>query len=76
MEEVGFPPFENSKKYLLLVAVDHAKQAGVVEVGPSGALKIKSDDTLEPIGKNRSYFKTQIENRYGTSVTRLKEKFK
>lgn len=76
MEEVGFPPFENSKRYLLVVAVDHDKQAGIVEVGPSGALTIKSDDTLESISKNRTFFKTEIENRYGTSVTRLKEKLK
>ena len=76
MEDLEFPPFEKSKKYLLVVAVDPAKQAGHVEVGPSGALIIKSDDTMEPSGKNRTYFKRQIENRYGTSVSKLKEKVK
>jgi hypothetical protein len=76
MEEVGFPPFEKSKKYLLVLALDHAKRTGNVEVGPSGALIVNPDDTLEPITKNRTFFKTEIENRYGTSVSKLKEKFK
>jgi hypothetical protein len=76
MEEVGFPPFEKSTKYLLVLAVDHAKQAGNVQVGPSGALIIKSDDTLESIQKDRHYFKTQIEDRYGASITKLREKLK
>jgi hypothetical protein len=76
MEEVGFPPFEKSKKYLLIIAVDHAKQAGRIQVGPSGALIVKADDTLEPISKNDIYYKTGIENRYGASVSKLKEKLK
>jgi hypothetical protein len=74
MEDVGFPPFENSKKYLLILAFDPAKQAGTVEVGPSGALLVKSDDTVEPLAKNRTYFKREIENRYGASVSKLREK--
>ena len=76
MEDLGFPPFENSKKYLLILAFDPAKQAGTVEVGPSGALLVKSDDTVEPLAKNRSYFKREIENRYGSSVSKLREKLK
>lgn len=76
MVEQGFPPFEQSQKYLLVLAMDPAKQAGTVEVGPSGALAIKSDDTLEPAGKNRTYFKTQFENRFGASVSKLREKLK
>lgn len=76
MEEVGFPPFEMSRKYLLVLAVDPAKQAGHVAVGPSGALIVKSDDTLEPITKNSRYFKTHIENRYGAIVSKLREKLK
>lgn len=54
----------------------HAKQAGTVEVGPSGALLVKSDDTVEPTAKNRQYFKREIENRYGASISKLKEKLK
>ena len=73
---MGFPPFEKSEKYLLVLAVDHAKQAGHVEVGPSGAFIVTADDTLEPIDKNRTHFKTQIENRFGASVSKLKEKLK
>lgn len=61
MENLEFPPFENSKKYLLVLALDPATQAGTVEVGPSGALIIKSDDTTELTAKNRSYFKREIE---------------
>lgn len=76
MEDVTFPPFENSKKYLLILALDPAKQAGTVSVGPSGALIIKPDDTLEPVVKTITYFKTRIEDRYGSSVSKLKEKFK
>ena len=76
MEEVGFPPFEIGKKYLLLLAIDHAKQAGHVQVGPSGALIVTADGTLEPVSKNEVYYKTQIENRYGISVSKLREKLK
>jgi hypothetical protein len=76
MEDVGFPPFENSKKYLLILAFDPAKQAGTVEVGPSGALLVKPDHTVEPLAKNRTYFKREIENRYGSSVSKLREKLK
>jgi hypothetical protein len=76
MGNLEFPPFENSKKYLLVLALDPAKQAGTVEVGPSGALLVKPDDTVEPAVKNRSYFKREIENRYGASVSILREKLK
>jgi len=76
MEEVDFPPFEKSKKYLLLLALDHAKQAGSIQVGPSGAFIVKADDTLEPINKNRIYYKTHIEGRYGSTVSKLREKLK
>lgn len=76
MAELNVPPFEQSRKYLLVLALDPAKQAGTVEVGPSGALLIKPDDTLEPVVKTTTYFKTHIENRYGSSVSKLKEKFK
>ena len=76
MEDVTFPPFENSKKYLLVLALDPVKQAGTIEVGSSGALIIKSDDTVEPIVKNDTYFKREIENRYGASVSKLREKLK
>ncbi|HXQ35255.1 MAG TPA: hypothetical protein VN843_14660 [Anaerolineales bacterium] len=69
MEEVGFPPFEKNKKYLLVLAVDPTQRTGTVEVGPSGVLVVKPDDTMEPINKKASYFKTQIENRYGASAT-------
>ena len=62
--------------YDLVLALDPAKQAGTVEVGPSGALLVKSDDTMEPAAKNRAYFKNEIENRYGASVSKLKEKLK
>lgn len=76
MEDLEFPPYEFSKKYLLVLALDPAKQAGTVSVGPSGALNIKSDDTVEPAFKNRSYFKQEIEHRYGPSVSKLREKLK
>jgi hypothetical protein len=76
MKDLEFPPFENSKKYLLVLALDPAKQAGTVEVGPSGTLLVKSDDTLELATKNRPYFKREIENRYGASVSKLREKLK
>jgi hypothetical protein len=76
MAELNVPPYELSKKYLLVLALDPAKQAGTVEVGPSGTLIIKPDDTLEPVVKTTTYFKTQIEKRYGSSVSKLKEKFK
>ena len=62
MEEVGFPAFEKPNKYLLVLAADPTKQIGNVEVGPSGALIVKTDGTLEPVNKNRTYFKTQIKN--------------
>lgn len=73
MKDLEFPPFENSTKYLLLLALDPAKQAGTVEVGPSGALLVKADDTVEPAAKNRPYFKREIENRYGASVSKLRK---
>ena len=68
MEELGVPPFEKSKKYLLILASDPAKQAGHVEVGPSGVLIVKSDDTLEPSVRNYTYFKRQIEERFGEKL--------
>ena len=37
---------------------------------------IKPDDTLEPVVKTTTYFKTQIENRYGATVSALREKLK
>ena len=76
MQNSEFPPFENSKKYLLILALDPAKQAGTVEVGPGGALFVKSDDTVEPAAKNRIHFKREIDNRYGASVSKLREKLK
>lgn len=76
MEDLEFPPYEFSKKYLLVLAFDPAKQGGTVSVGPSGALLIKADDTVEPSAKHRSYFKREIEHRYGPSVSKLREKLK
>jgi len=76
MQNLEFPPFENSKKYLLVLALDPAKQAGTVEVGPSGALLVQFDDTVEPAAKNRTHFKREIDNRYGASVSKLREKLK
>lgn len=71
MEDLTFPAFQNSKKYLLILALDPAQQAGTVAVGPSGALMIKPDGTLEPVVKTTTYFKTRIENRYGATVSVL-----
>ena len=76
MKDLKLPPFENTKKYLLVLAFDPAKQAGTVEVGPTGALLVWADDTIEPAVKNGAYFKRQIENRYGASVSKLREKLK
>lgn len=76
MQDVEFPPFEKSKRYLLVLALDPAKQAGTVEVGPSGALLVRSDDTVEPAVKSRTHFKREIDKRYGASVSKLREKLK
>jgi hypothetical protein len=76
MQDLEFSPFQNSKKYLLILALDPAKQAGTLEVGPGGALLVKSDDTVEPAAKNRIHFKREIDNRYGSSVSKLREKIK
>ena len=76
MENLEFPPFEISKKYLLVLAADHAKQAGTIEVGPSGALVVSPGDTMVPTVNNRIYFKREIENRYGVSVSKMREKLK
>lgn len=76
MKDLDFPPFEKSKKYLLVLGFDPEKQTGTVEVGPTGALFVKSDDKIEPAVKNRTYFKREIENRYGAPVSKLREKIK
>ncbi len=73
MQELPFPPFEISKKYLLILALDPAKQAGALDVGPSGALLVQSDDTLQPAVKNRTHFKREFVYRYGASVSKLRE---
>ncbi len=75
MENLEFPPFENSKQYLLVLAFDPAKQAGTVEVGPPGALLVQANDTVEPAAKDLAYFKREIDKRYG-SVSKLREKLK
>jgi hypothetical protein len=76
MQELEFPPFESSKKYLLVLATDPTKQAGTLEVGSRGALIINDDDTAVPAVSNKSYFKKEIEKRYGASISKLKEKLR
>ena len=76
MQELPFPPFEMSKKYLLILALDPGKQRGAVEVGPSGALLVESDDTLQPAVKNRTHFRQEIVNRYGATISELRQKLK
>lgn len=76
MTELNVPAYEQSKRYLLILAVDRARQAGTIEVGPSGALLVRPDDTMVPTVKDHIYFKREIENRYGASVSILREKLK
>ena len=61
---------------MLVLALDPAKQAGTLQVGPSGALLVQADDTLEPAAKDRTYFKREIDKRYGASVSKLRERLK
>lgn len=73
MKEVGFPEFEVSRKYLLFLALDPTTRSGYVDVGPSGVLTVNADGTMESINKERRYFQTQIESRFGRSISKLKE---
>lgn len=73
MKEEGFPEFELSRKYLLFLALDPTTRSGYVDVGPSGVLMVNADSTMESINKERRYFQTQIESRFGRSLSRLKE---
>lgn len=73
MKEEGFPEFELSRKYLLFLAIDPTTRSGYIDVGPSGVLIVNADGTMESINKDRRYFQTQIESRFGRSISRLKD---
>lgn len=73
LEEHGFPAFSISNRYLLFLQADHVRKVARPDLGPSGAMIISDDGSLEPINASQS-LKRELEKRYGKSIGEIKRK--
>ena len=71
MSDPAFPKLEVGKRYLLLVQPDPSRQIGLLMMGPTGVYIIEND-TLNAISERPHPFKSEIRERYNSSVESLR----
>jgi hypothetical protein len=75
-EEPSFPAFKKSQSYLLFISLDQERKIGRLDLGQTGVLPVNADGTLDSIDKLPQPLKRDIQNRYGSSLQRMKEGLK
>lgn len=75
MKDLNYPPFSISKRYLLLVSIKSSGDAAIGG-GPMGVFTVGDNGALESINKKPDPIKLGIQNRFGNSVSKLREHFK
>jgi hypothetical protein len=66
-----YPQFQLSKKYFLFFQTDQSRQIGLIRMGPTGVYTI-GDDKLSPVNENPHPIKSEIINRYNSSIESLR----
>lgn len=72
--ESGFPPFMQSKKYLLFVQLDSSGRVGVLRMGAYGVFNVDENGDIRFINNKSHPFKHEVENTGGDAVEKLKAK--
>jgi hypothetical protein len=72
MSDGGWPPFQQGKKYLILLSI---YSSGVAEVmgGPRGVFAVSDNGTLEPVSNIPHPIKEGMKGKFGNSVDKLRE---
>lgn len=76
--ESGFPPFLQSKKYLLFIQFDSSSSIGMLRLGSYGVFTVDENGDIRHINNKNHPFKHEIENPNGNdnAVEELKAKIK
>lgn len=72
MNDPEYPPFQRSKKYLLFASI---RSNGVARIGlgPTGVFNVDETGLIEPINKKPHPIRNEMKERFGSSITTLKE---
>jgi hypothetical protein len=76
--ESGFPPFLQSKNYLLFVQLDSSSRVGVLRIGAYGVFTVDENGDIKHINQKNHPFKHEIENAdgNGNAVEQLRAKIR
>lgn len=73
--EEGFPAFQHSQKYLLLLSFNSTTKIGELALGPQSVLPINADDTLDP-SKEGHILQRALKANHSNSLEKLKADLK
>lgn len=75
MNNRSLPPFENGKKYLLVISITPSRVA-LLGAGPAGIFRVDENERLEAVDKGNRPMQAEISERFAGDLPKLKTHMK
>lgn len=72
MSDPAFPKLELGGRYLLFLQTDQSRRIGFLMMGPTGVYTMDNDDKLTPINIKPHPFKSEMSDRYNSSIESIR----
>jgi hypothetical protein len=72
-DDLQFPQFALSTRYLLFLQTDDSGQIGLLGMGPTGVFVEQEDDRLEPLSRRPNALTSDITTRFRSSIQMLRD---
>ncbi|MFL6277829.1 MAG: hypothetical protein ACJ74G_21790, partial [Blastocatellia bacterium] len=72
-DDLQFPQFALSTRYLLFLQTDDSGQIGLLGMGPTGVFVEQEDDRLEPLSRRPNALTSDITTRFRSSIQLLRD---
>jgi len=73
-DDVQYPQFALTTRYLLFLRTDDSGQIGLLGMGPTGVFVERDDDRLEPLNRRLNALTSDITARYRSSIKLLRDR--
>jgi hypothetical protein len=73
-DDLQFPQFALSTRYLLFLKMDDSGQIGILGMGPTGVFVEEEDDRLEPVSRKSNALSSDITTRFRSSIQLLRDR--
>ena len=73
-DDVGYPQFALTTRYLLFLNTNDSGQIGVLGMGPAGVFVEREDDRLEPLSQRTNALAPEVVTRFRSSIQLLRDR--